>query len=110
MNSAVLSFTHAPALLAAGPLEAQSLIGTLVIGLIVGAIAKFLTPGRDPGGCIITMLIGVVGAFLATFLGRVLGLYGENQAAGFIGSLVGAVLVLVIYHLITRGRGTGPRV
>lgn len=112
MNPVVSFFTTAnlPAVLAAGPLQASSLIGTLVIGLIVGAVAKLLTPGRDPGGCIITMLIGVIGAALATFLGHVLGFYGENQAAGFIGSLVGAVLVLVIYHLITRGRGAGPGV
>ena len=93
--------------LAVGPLGTQTIIGTLIIGLLAGAVAKFLTPGRDPGGCIITMLLGVVGAFVATFLGRVLGLYGENQTAGFIASVIGAIIVLAIYHLITRRMGGG---
>ncbi len=82
----------------------MGLIWTLIIGLIVGAIAKLLMPGKDPGGFIITMLIGIVGAFLASFLGRALGLYAEGDAAGLIASVIGAMLLLFIYRLATRGR------
>jgi uncharacterized membrane protein YeaQ/YmgE (transglycosylase-associated protein family) len=77
----------------------------LIIGLIVGAVAKFLTPGRDPGGCLVTMLLGVVGAMLAGFLGRSAGWYGEGEPVGFIASVLGAVLVLLIYRVI-RGRSS----
>ncbi len=77
-----------------------SLIYTLVIGLVIGVIAKFLTPGRDPGGCIITILIGIAGSFLAAFLGRALGWYQEGQPAGFIFSVIGAMILLLIYRMI----------
>jgi len=76
---------------------------TLLIGLAAGAVAKFLMPGRDGGGFIITMVLGVVGAFVATFLGRAMGLYHEAEAAGFVGAVVGAIIVLVLYRMI-RGR------
>jgi len=79
-------------------------IGTLIIGLIAGAIAKFLIPGRQGGGIIVTMLLGVVGAFLATWLGQALGWYGPNDGAGLIGSVVGAIIVLLIYGAVTRRR------
>ncbi|MGI8604429.1 MAG: GlsB/YeaQ/YmgE family stress response membrane protein [Verrucomicrobiales bacterium] len=79
-------------------------IWMLIIGLIVGAIAKFLMPGKDPGGFIVTILIGIVGALLAGFLGRALGWYDEGEPAGFIASVVGAILLLVIYRLVTKGR------
>ena len=92
--------------LAAGPL-AGGWLWTIVIGIVVGAIAKFLTPGRDPAGCIITMLIGVVGAAIATAIGQGVGFYQPGESAGFIASVIGAVLVLAIYHLITRGGGRG---
>jgi uncharacterized membrane protein YeaQ/YmgE (transglycosylase-associated protein family) len=82
-----------------------AILGTLVIGLVVGAIAKFLMPGRDPGGCFITILIGIAGAFVAGFLGRVIGWYEPGQPAGFIASVIGAMLLLLIYRLI-RGRRT----
>ena len=82
-----------------------AILGTLVIGLIVGAIAKFLMPGPDPGGCLITILLGIAGAFVAGFLGRVIGWYEPGQAAGFIASVIGAMLLLLIYRLI-RGRRT----
>jgi uncharacterized membrane protein YeaQ/YmgE (transglycosylase-associated protein family) len=78
----------------------------LIIGLVVGAIAKLIMPGKDPGGIIVTMLIGIVGALLAGFLGRTLGWYHEGEAAGFIASVIGAILLLVIYRLLTRGRTT----
>ena len=97
---------HTFTFLADGPL-AGGWIWTIAIGIVVGAIAKFLTPGRDPGGCIITMLIGVIGAAVATFIGQQVGFYQPGQTAGFIASIIGAVLVLAIYHLITRGRGRG---
>ncbi|HWL54439.1 MAG TPA: GlsB/YeaQ/YmgE family stress response membrane protein [Chthoniobacteraceae bacterium] len=79
------------------------MLWTLIIGLIVGALAKLITPGRDPGGCIITLLLGLAGAALAGFLGRSLGWYQPDQAAGFIGAVVGAVIILLIYRLI-RGK------
>ena len=68
------------------------ILWTLVIGLVVGAIAKLLTPGRDPGGCIITILIGIAGAFVAGYLGRVVGWYQPGQPAGFIASIIGAMV------------------
>lgn len=78
------------------------LLWTLIIGLIIGAVAKLLMPGRDPGGFIITMLLGIAGSFLGTFIGRALGMYGENQSAGFIMSVVGAIILLAIYHMFRR--------
>jgi uncharacterized membrane protein YeaQ/YmgE (transglycosylase-associated protein family) len=81
-----------------------ALIGTLVIGLIIGVVAKLLMPGRDPGGCIITMLIGVAGSFVASYLGEKLGWYEQGQPAGFIASVVGAMLLLLLYRLIAPRR------
>jgi len=80
----------------------MSLIWTLIIGVVVGAIAKLLMPGKDPGGFWITMVLGVAGAFVGTFLGRALGLYAADQSAGFIASIVGAVVLLAIYRMFTR--------
>ena len=77
-----------------------SLLWTLFIGLIVGAVAKLVMPGKDPGGWIITMLLGVAGSFLASYLGRLVGWYREGQSAGFIMSILGAVLILFVYRLI----------
>jgi uncharacterized membrane protein YeaQ/YmgE (transglycosylase-associated protein family) len=79
-------------------------IGTIVIGLLVGAVAKFLTPGKDPGGCLITILIGLAGSFVGTYLGQALGLYRVGEPAGFIGSVIGAVLLLLLYRLIAGRR------
>jgi len=78
------------------------ILWTLVIGLVVGAIAKLLTPGRDPGGCIITILIGIEGAFVAGYLGRVVGWYQPGQPAGFIASIIGAMVLLLIYRMISK--------
>lgn len=77
----------------------------ILIGLVVGAIAKFLTPGKDPGGCIITILLGIGGALLAGFLGRQMGWYGPNEPAGFIASVIGAVIILLIFRLVSGKRG-----
>ncbi len=80
------------------------LLWEAIIGLVVGALAKLIMPGKDPGGIFITMLIGIVGSFLATFLGQKLGWYGPDQSAGLIMSVVGAVVLLLIYRLF-KGRG-----
>jgi uncharacterized membrane protein YeaQ/YmgE (transglycosylase-associated protein family) len=81
----------------------MSILWTLIIGLIVGAIAKLLMPGKDPGGIIITMLLGIAGSFLATYLGRALGWYREGASAGFIMSVIGAIILLALYRMF-RGR------
>jgi uncharacterized membrane protein YeaQ/YmgE (transglycosylase-associated protein family) len=78
------------------------IIGTIIIGLLAGIVAKLLMPGRDPGGFIITTLLGVAGAFVATWLGQAVGWYEQGQAAGFIGAVVGAIIILTIYRLIRR--------
>ncbi len=80
----------------------MGLIWTLLIGLVIGAVAKLLMPGKDPGGIIITMLIGIAGSFIATYAGRALGWYQEGQSAGFIMSVLGAIVLLAVYHLIRR--------
>ena len=76
------------------------LLGWILFGAIVGAIAKMLMPGRDPGGFIVTMLLGIAGAMMGGFLGRTLGWYGPNDGAGFFMSLLGAVLLLWIYRMM----------
>ncbi|HET7707973.1 MAG TPA: GlsB/YeaQ/YmgE family stress response membrane protein [Sphingomicrobium sp.] len=82
------------------------ILGWIVIGLLAGGIAKLLMPGRDPGGCIITILLGIAGALLAGFLGRAVGWYNENEGAGFLAAIVGAFIILFIYRLVvTRRRG-----
>ncbi len=82
----------------------------LIIGFVVGAVAKFIMPGRDPGGFIITILLGICGSELATFLGRAIGWYRGDQTARFVGSVVGAVIILAIYrfYLSRRGPVAGP--
>jgi uncharacterized membrane protein YeaQ/YmgE (transglycosylase-associated protein family) len=77
-----------------------NLLWTALIGLIIGAVAKLLMPGRDPGGWIITMLLGLAGSFVAGFLGRMLGWYKEGQSAGFIMSVLGAILLLYLYRVL----------
>ena len=78
------------------------IIGWIFFGLIVGVIAKLVMPGRDPGGIIVTMLLGIVGAVLGGFAGRAMGLYGPNDSAGWLMSILGAVLVLFIYRMLVR--------
>jgi uncharacterized membrane protein YeaQ/YmgE (transglycosylase-associated protein family) len=79
------------------------LLWSLIVGLIVGAIAKLLTPGRDPGGIIVTALLGIAGAMLAGFLGRALGIYHAGDTGpGLIASVIGAVILLSIYHAVRR--------
>ena len=81
----------------------MSIIWTILIGFVVGLLAKVLTPGRDPAGFVITALIGIAGSLLATYGGQALGLYHAVEPAGFLGSLIGAIILLVIYHMV-RGR------
>lgn len=84
------------------------IIWTLIIGLIVGALAKLAMPGRDPGGTIVTILLGIAGSFIANYIGRAAGWYAPNESAGFIASIIGAVILLAGYRLIT-GRRTAIR-
>src|SRR5215208_8168823 len=86
---------------------AMGIIWTIVIGFIAGVIAKFLMPGKnEPAGFILTTILGIVGAILATYLGQALGWYGPNEGAGFIGAIVGAVIVLAIWGFISNRRTT----
>ena len=80
----------------------MGIIGCIIFGLIVGAVAKFLKPGRDPGGWIVTILLGMAGALVGGFLGRAVGWYGPNDAAGFLMALVGALVLLGLYRLTLR--------
>lgn len=80
------------------------LIYMLVIGLLVGALAKFLMPGRDPGGIIVTIALGIAGSLIAGFIGREMHWYGAKEGAGFLASIAGAVILLVAYRLILRAR------
>jgi uncharacterized membrane protein YeaQ/YmgE (transglycosylase-associated protein family) len=80
------------------------ILWTAIIGIVVGALAKLIMPGKDPGGIFITMLLGIAGSFLGTWLGRLVGHYQEGDSAGFIMSLVGALILLGIYHLVRRSR------
>jgi uncharacterized membrane protein YeaQ/YmgE (transglycosylase-associated protein family) len=79
-------------------------IWTIIIGFIAGIIAKFLMPGRDPGGFIITTLLGIVGALVATWLGQAIGWYRAGEGAGLIGAVVGAIIVLAIYRMVAGRR------
>ncbi len=83
----------------------MGILYTLLIGLIVGAVAKLLMPGKDPGGCIITTLIGIAGSAVGAFLGQALGLYQVGEPAGFIGAVLGAMLLLLVYRLTLGKRG-----
>jgi uncharacterized membrane protein YeaQ/YmgE (transglycosylase-associated protein family) len=82
----------------------MGILSWILTGLVVGVIAKLLMPGRDPGGFIITILLGIAGALLAGFLGRAMGWYGPNEAAGWIFSIIGAMLLLIIYRMVARPR------
>ena len=81
-----------------------SFLSLILFGLVVGVIAKLLMPGRDPGGFIITILLGIAGALLGGWIGRMLGFYGPNEGAGFFMALLGAILLLAIYRFAFRRR------
>ena len=80
----------------------MGILGWAIFGLIVGALAKLVMPGRDPGGIIVTMLLGIVGAVVAGYLGQAMNLYGPNEPAGFFMSLLGAIALLFVYRLATK--------
>ena len=82
------------------------IIWTILIGFVVGLLAKMLTPGRDPSGFFVTAAIGIAGSLLATYGGQAVGLYTAGEPAGFVGSLVGAIILLAIFHLVRRKSGT----
>jgi uncharacterized membrane protein YeaQ/YmgE (transglycosylase-associated protein family) len=82
----------------------MSVILFLIFGLVVGALARLIVPGREPGGWVISMILGVLGSFLGGFLGRALGWYREGEPAGFVMSLLGAVILVVAYHAIAKRR------
>lgn len=82
----------------------MGILSWILFGLVVGVIAKLLMPGRDPGGFIVTILIGIAGALFGGFIGRAMGFYGENQGAGWIMSILGAILLLAVYRMMMRKR------
>jgi uncharacterized membrane protein YeaQ/YmgE (transglycosylase-associated protein family) len=82
----------------------MGILGWILFGVIVGALAKLVMPGRDPGGIIVTMLLGIAGAVLGGFLGRALGFYGPGEAAGFVMSFLGAVVLLALYRMMIGRR------
>jgi uncharacterized membrane protein YeaQ/YmgE (transglycosylase-associated protein family) len=83
----------------------MGIIGTIIIGFIVGVVAKFLTPGRDPGGFIVTTLIGIAGSIVSTYVGQAMGWYQAGQTAGFIAAVVGAIVLLLLYRVLRRSSG-----
>jgi len=87
----------------------MEILWMVIIGLVVGALAKLVMPGKDPGGIVVTALIGVAGAVLAGFLGRAVGWYGAGEGAGFIASIIGAVLLLAIYRAVIGRRSFADR-
>ena len=80
----------------------MGILAWILFGLVVGFIAKLLTPGRDPGGFIVTMLLGIAGALVGGFIGRAMGFYGPNESAGWLMSILGAVILLLLYRVATR--------
>ena len=82
----------------------MGVIGWIIFGLIVGIVAKFLMPGRDPGGFVVTAILGIVGALLGGYLGRAMGWYQEGEPAGFIVAVIGAIIVLLLYRLLVGRR------
>jgi uncharacterized membrane protein YeaQ/YmgE (transglycosylase-associated protein family) len=85
-------------------LQDYGIIAWIIIGLLAGGIAKLLMPGRDPGGCIVTILLGIAGAVLAGFIGQSVGWYRPGEGAGFLAAIVGAVLLLLIYRVVAGRR------
>ena len=82
----------------------MGILSWILFGLVVGVIAKLLMPGRDPGGFIVTILLGIAGALIGGFVGRAMGFYGENQGAGWIMSILGAIVLLALYRMMARRR------
>jgi uncharacterized membrane protein YeaQ/YmgE (transglycosylase-associated protein family) len=91
-------------LIKSGGVQLMGILGWILFGLVVGILAKIVMPGRDPGGIIVTILLGIVGAIVGGFMGRALGFYGPNEPAGFLMSFLGAVLLLALYRMLFRRR------
>jgi uncharacterized membrane protein YeaQ/YmgE (transglycosylase-associated protein family) len=84
--------------------ETYGFLGWILIGGLAGALAKLIMPGRDPGGCLVTILLGIAGALLAGFVGNRIGWYNQGQAGGFIAAVLGALVILILYRLLVRRR------
>jgi uncharacterized membrane protein YeaQ/YmgE (transglycosylase-associated protein family) len=82
----------------------MAILSWIVFGLVIGIIAKLLMPGKDPGGFIVTMLLGIAGALVGGFIGRAMGFYGPNQGAGWLMSILGAIILLALYRMMVRRR------
>ncbi len=82
----------------------MAILSWIVFGLVIGIIAKLLMPGRDPGGFIVTILLGIAGALVGGFIGRAMGLYGPGQSAGWFMSILGAIILLALYRMMVRRR------
>lgn len=87
-------------------MDERGIIMTIVIGFIVGLVARFLKPGNDKAGWIMTTVLGIIGAFVGSWLGQAFGIYGPNEGAGFLGAVVGAIIVLAIYTMVAKKRIT----
>lgn len=85
-------------------MENYGILAWIVIGGLAGAVAKLLMPGRDPGGCIVTIILGIVGALVAGWIGHAIGWYDTGEGAGFVAAVVGAILLLLVYRMFRRGR------
>ena len=107
MHLDFLASSLLPVTLAVQGAVGGGLIWTILIGIVIGAIAKLIVGGREPVGCIITMIIGIAGSIIALYIGRGIGHYQVGETPGFIASLIGAIVLLLIYHLIV---GRGPKV
>lgn len=83
-------------------MEGYGIIGWIIIGALAGGLAKLIMPGRDPGGCLVTILLGIAGAVVMGFIGRAVGWYGPDDGAGFIAAVLGAILLLFVYRMVAR--------
>ena len=107
MHLELLASSHLPVTLAVQGAVGGGLIWTILIGIVIGALAKLIVGGREPVGCIITMIIGIAGSIIALYVGKAVGHYQVGETPGFIASLIGAIVLLLVYHLIV---GRGPKV
>jgi uncharacterized membrane protein YeaQ/YmgE (transglycosylase-associated protein family) len=82
----------------------RGILGWILIGIVAGVLGKMIMPGKDPGGFVVTILLGIAGALLAGFLGTALGIYQQGQPAGWVGATLGAIMLLILYRLVMRGR------
>ncbi len=110
MHIPLVASLQLPITLAVQGAVGGGLLWTILIGIVIGALAKLIVGGREPVGCIITMLIGIAGSVIALYIGRAIGHYQVGDTPGFLASLVGAIVLLLIYHLVIGVNGRGPKV